>query len=495
MQGSDSIQFNDDDNLQPGSGGLEPNASEGAEVNRPAANANLSENVDAMTEDFEFKEDAHDFLGLEGEVEVMTETSSSNDSETNDGGDLADGWLLEVSPEEDAVATNAIPTAESQVAEDTAEAEQLAEYVNSEIESSGLGEIGTLGEDEVDEDIADDESFADDDDEEFDDELDGEDELEGSNGRGRSLAIAGFCVGILGTVGFLMMDAGVEDAGSSLEVATGENLVEPTLTSTNGNADAAAESIESTTGDAVAAVQVTAADNEPIENVLEGLLAGPSEDLQAVPTEPIVFEPISMELADSDLETTMPALPGMPIVSAEDLELPVQVQPKSTLVQIAEATQSGDIREFREYTTETGSSFIWTGSTVPMESIAREGRILTPAVGVIRATMHSGELFEGRLYAVGSDRVWIEMGPGRVGLDGTKVEKIERITIEDEAAAKEEAGLGQRVRIRTAGGVMYGKVKSRNGKEVTIVTDKGARITLKDPVIESIGRLSGLVLN
>jgi hypothetical protein len=148
-----------------------------------------------------------------------------------------------------------------------------------------------------------------------------------------------------------------------------------------------------------------------------------------------------------------------------------------------------------EFVPASGSGFIWTGEEVPTESISTHGRILTPAVGVVRATMHSGELFEGNLYAVGSDRVWIEMGPGRVGLDGKKIQKIERVVAESAEGEKLEATLGQRVRVRAAGGVLYGKVKSREGNRVTIITDKGARITLLDPEIEAIGRLSGLVLN
>ena len=502
MLGSDPIQFNDgDDDIQSNGDGQMASSADGPESNRPAANANLSDTVDATTEDFEFQDEADDFLGLEGEVQAMEAASDASSPEdgnfdVGEDGDLAlsDGWLLEVASEENTAPAGA-PEASTDI--DSAEPEQIEQLVSNTIASTEVAEedfdVETMAGMDEGYEFESDEDHDEDHDEEFDEEYeDGEDGEfgEAAPQRSKKLVVIGFCAGILGTVGLLMLDSSSTSDGVGTEVASGTTPAPTEPVSTEGTETAADASL------AEVAVNIAEPEStEPIENVLEGLLAAPTETTVPVSVEPIVFDALPDPSTSSNPIAAMPGLPGMPDLVPVEIDMPTQNTPRTLLAQLAVGAESGDISGFMDFTLAPGAGFIWTGEQVPMESISTKGRILTPAVGMVRATMNSGELFEGNLYAVGSDRVWIEMGPGRVGLDGKKVQKIERVVAETIESEQAEAALGQRVRVRAAGGVLYGKVKSRVGNRVTIITDKGARITLIDPEIEAIGRLSGLVLN
>jgi len=498
MLGSDPIQFNEgDDDLQSSGEGQMASSTDGAESNRPAANANLSETVDATTEDFEFQDEADDFLGLEGEVQALeaaSETDSASDGSFNVGDDgeldLSDGWLLEVASEENTAPVEE-PAASTSI--ESADPEQIEQLVTDTIASTVVDEeefeAETMAGDDEDYEFESDEDY----DGEFEDEFEVDELAEDAPQRSKKLVVIGFCAGILGTVGLLLLDSGTASDGIGTEVATGVATAPTQPTNAEG-----AEAVADTSATDVATTTEEPESNEPIENVLEGLLAAPTEITEPVNAEPITFAALPDPVATSDPIAAMPSLPSlpsMPDLTPVDIDMPTQDEPRTVLAQLAQGAENGDISGFMDFTPASGAGFIWTGEMVPMESISTKGRILTPAVGIVRATMNSGELFEGNLYAVGSNRVWIEMGPGRVGLDGSKVQKIERVVAETLEAEQAEAALGQRVRVRAAGGVLYGKVKSREGNRVTIITDKGARITLIDPEIEAIGRLSGLVLN
>ncbi len=507
MLGSDPIQFNEgDDDLQPNGESQTASSSDGAESNRPAANANLSETVDATTEEFEFSDDADDFLGLESEVEELEAASSNEDeSEANfnvsESGelDISDGWLLEVASEE-----NSAPVQEASSEIESADSDQIEGLVETAIASAELGEevfdTDTLVEDgsesEFDDDFEhdQDEETEDDFDAEYDEEFDEDENAEPASFLSKKMVLIGFCAGILGTVGLLMTSSEPGDDVSGVELASGT----PTAPVTPVEASGAETSVENTNTADSTTDATEAESTEPIEDVLEGLLAAPMEDAAATESEPITFgegSDLAMSADSIAAVPSLPSLPSMPDMESVEFATPDAEAPRSVLTKLAEGAENGDISGFMEFTPASGSGFIWTGEEVPTASISTKGRILTPAVGLVRATMHSGELFEGNLYAVGSDRVWIEMGLGRVGLDGKKIQKIVRVVEESRDGGTPEPTLGQRVRIRAAGGVLYGKVKSREGSRVTIVTDKGARITLLDPQIEPIGRLSGLVLN
>jgi hypothetical protein len=134
---------------------------------------------------------------------------------------------------------------------------------------------------------------------------------------------------------------------------------------------------------------------------------------------------------------------------------------------------------------------IWEGSTIPVESIDASTRMLTPSVGRVRTILHGGEVFEGRLYAVGQGKVWLDTELGRLALVSDQVQKLEQLASPDgtpvlgQAGSEALAGL-PRVRARTPGGMFYGKVTANDGKTITLITDEGARITLDAPIIEPV---------
>jgi hypothetical protein len=140
------------------------------------------------------------------------------------------------------------------------------------------------------------------------------------------------------------------------------------------------------------------------------------------------------------------------------------------------------------YQTHTGLlDLVWRGETVPLEAIRSPNRILTPAVGPVRVYLESGSVFDGRLFAVGENKVWVDAGLGRMGIDGTQVVRLDSlpkdVVLPTEGGAIEVV-TGERVRARVPGGVIYGFVRSHKGNEVTLITESGARITLIDPDLE-----------
>lgn len=132
---------------------------------------------------------------------------------------------------------------------------------------------------------------------------------------------------------------------------------------------------------------------------------------------------------------------------------------------------------------------VWQGNTIPTEAIAASVRLTTPAVGRVRVTIYGGELFEGRLYAVGQQLLWLDTTLGRMAIDGYRVARIEQLSSPDgtpvlgAGGSHELAGL-PRMRVRTPGGMLYGKVIGRDERSVTLVTEAGARITIDTTEVE-----------
>ena len=131
--------------------------------------------------------------------------------------------------------------------------------------------------------------------------------------------------------------------------------------------------------------------------------------------------------------------------------------------------------------TDTDFAGIWEGTAIPIEAINHETRLLTPAVGHVRAVLTSGEIFEGRLYAVGNKQVWLDAELGRIGLIGDHLTRIDHITAEQAGSDKsleDYAGL-RPVRVRTAGGVFHGRIVDEDEEALTLITASGARLTLQ----------------
>jgi hypothetical protein len=134
-----------------------------------------------------------------------------------------------------------------------------------------------------------------------------------------------------------------------------------------------------------------------------------------------------------------------------------------------------------------------------MQAIVQKHKVLTPQVGQVRVIQKDGEIFQGRLYAMGEGRVWLNSDSfGQMGLDGAKVQRIQRILAGDKSD-ESTAGIDSldemvSVRIKTPGGILVGKVINRDPYQTTIVTDDGARVTLATKQVEILEQNPGVTL-
>ncbi|MCB9905385.1 MAG: hypothetical protein H6831_13350 [Planctomycetes bacterium] len=144
------------------------------------------------------------------------------------------------------------------------------------------------------------------------------------------------------------------------------------------------------------------------------------------------------------------------------------------------------------YASEKDLAAVWHEREIPLDRIAGTERLLTPQVGRVRLVIHGGEIFEGRLYAVGENKVWLDTGTGKMALLGWQVDRIEHIADKVSATLGEKGsedltGL-QRVRVRTPGGVFYGKLLDQDENNVTLITEDGGRIRLANARVEPAGK-------
>lgn len=141
---------------------------------------------------------------------------------------------------------------------------------------------------------------------------------------------------------------------------------------------------------------------------------------------------------------------------------------------------------------------VWDGDSVPMDRIDAKTKVLTPNVGNVRVKLKTKDVFEGRLYAVGENSVWLEGSFGRMGLDHARIAEIERLggDTASAGAAKggEVAAASDRVRVKTPGGLVFGKVVSRDDTKATVVTDAGLRLTVDAKDVEAVTTAPKLVI-
>ena len=136
---------------------------------------------------------------------------------------------------------------------------------------------------------------------------------------------------------------------------------------------------------------------------------------------------------------------------------------------------------------------VWTGTAIPFESLDIAEDLSTPYVGRVRVVTVKDEVYEGRLHAVGRGRVWLASGHGKMALMSWQIARMEHVLGDDSTPAlgsrgsQDFAGLPS-VRVRTPGGVFYGKLISQQGERVTLMTSGGARISLDNGIVELAGR-------
>ena len=146
--------------------------------------------------------------------------------------------------------------------------------------------------------------------------------------------------------------------------------------------------------------------------------------------------------------------------------------------------------------TEADLENLWPGIDPPLDQFAREHRLLTPRVGRVRIVLDDDELFEGRLYAIGENRLWIDTTVGRIAFPEGRIADVQRISGGPRTAGSstEVAGL-ERVGVRVPGGTLYGRLVKREGDRVTIVPDGGGRMTLEGATVEAVGRMRTTIVS
>jgi hypothetical protein len=148
-----------------------------------------------------------------------------------------------------------------------------------------------------------------------------------------------------------------------------------------------------------------------------------------------------------------------------------------------------------DWASEDQLELIWRGTEVPLEAVNSPAKTLMPRVGNVRVFTNSGDVFDGRLYAVGQGLVWLDGGPGRIGLDGSKVERIEVLPPEPQGTKpSEELAGGRHVRVKVPGGMLYGSVLKAEGEDVTLALETGGRVRVKASDIQDLGSGRAIVV-
>lgn len=140
---------------------------------------------------------------------------------------------------------------------------------------------------------------------------------------------------------------------------------------------------------------------------------------------------------------------------------------------------------------------IWQGSSMPTHHLHADATIQTPNVGGVRLMFDSGDVFEGHLVSVGRSRYTIRNELGRLTLDGHRVVDALALASPLESSSGEasfDPRPGERVRALTAGGWVIGRVLAEKDGLVTLITDSGGRIVLRDPPLESLASETRLQL-
>ena len=174
---------------------------------------------------------------------------------------------------------------------------------------------------------------------------------------------------------------------------------------------------------------------------------------------------------------------------AQNLARPVVPDLRSQWIAVGEGLT--DYPTMRLATSEELAG-IWPSYEIPIDRIDSPRRILTPVVGGVRIVFDTGEIFEGRLYAVGEGSAWIDWGTGRVGLDGRRIVTMEHLVADEgpfssNLAAGQIVGL-QYVRVRAKGGVFLAKLIYQDEESTLVLTEEGTRVTIPSADVEILGR-------
>ena len=441
--------------------------------NRPAEGARVASASEVLSEDFLGTEGASDFLGLDMEMD---------DGPAEAFGSPADAFAAptppQLQPQAFAGTATEVPPVNPMAAPDAGFGdgyEEGAEFVD-EAGEFGEGEFG---------------------DEEFEGEF--EEEPVQRKGSGLMLVAGAFGLGLVVVAAVVLGPKYMNRGGEGpVELAGGGPTpgpvapVQPADPATDPSTDPVA-------GDPTPA-DPTPNGGEPVEPLsIEDFVTsqgGPTTDPGTDPT----VDPAADPSADPALDPATDPLAGDPTPFD-----PTQV-PGVDNVPVGDFQNGMTLEELIAMSADPDGflgtnpglvDLVWRGEEVPLEAMGVPSRILTPKVGRVRVLMASTDVFEGRLYAMGNNRIELDLSLGRIALDGAVVDRIDRLPDGDQSSQVVEASdlpPGRRVRAIVPGGVIYGRVRSIKGEEVTLVTDSGSRITLQAPQLEPVNERKSVVL-
>ncbi|MBL8857911.1 MAG: hypothetical protein JNL28_05355 [Planctomycetes bacterium] len=218
----------------------------------------------------------------------------------------------------------------------------------------------------------------------------------------------------------------------------------------------------------------------------------PDTDTTIAHTDPEIdpnadLDPIDPEVATTTDPTEIPPpVAVVPTVILPDVSptLPVEPEPVrapgvTRVLPPSDTPIPGAVRR----ATEADFADLWRAPEIPTAEISGDRKLLTLNVGRVRLMLQSGEYFEGDLYAVGMNRVWLNLDLGRISFEAATVREMKRITAPSAKAAfgkqkpEDLAGLPH-VEVRMPGGSITGRMVGRDGNRITLVTDDGMRTVL-----------------
>jgi small nuclear ribonucleoprotein (snRNP)-like protein len=174
-------------------------------------------------------------------------------------------------------------------------------------------------------------------------------------------------------------------------------------------------------------------------------------------------------------------------VAASADDIPVEVVPPVAVP----STDKGP----RSVLRRAGEEGTWGELDVPNSVVLGPERLTTPFTGNVRVVFTGGDVFEGRLHAVGMNQITLDTQIGRMTLDARRLQRIERLAPEGPApkspakVSKDTSGL-EEVRVTTRGGGTFtGHLVTRDGNQVTLIVSEGYRMTVE--AVEVVPTLGG----
>ncbi|MEM9799886.1 MAG: hypothetical protein AAGA20_06135 [Planctomycetota bacterium] len=243
------------------------------------------------------------------------------------------------------------------------------------------------------------------------------------------------------------------------------------------------ETVEAKNFDAGDVATATTVDELPAEpDAVDVAQAGPASPFgPAMALPPLPEEPESIVPAEDVVAAEEPAAEPL-LVEAE----PVEVEVRSSIAGEGPRKKRGGVL------VRADEDIYWQHKSVPKGKFDAQRMVMTPNVGSVRVVFHGGETIDGRLHAVGQNKIVVDTKMGRMTLDARRTERVDRLTgatrtLRSPSQTGSTAGL-KRVRVRAKGGTFYGFLVSEGEGKVTLLLDEGFKITLEsDDVSEVAG--------